>query len=173
MRRAQPAEARAVSELLQRCGQDIQERLGLLNWSVPYPLDLIQQQAGQGFVWVLQEEGQCIGTFTLDFVLPDEYQAAWFHEPAAKAAYLHRLAVDPRIQGRGLGAHCLREVERVAREAGAQWLRFDAYSRNTGIQTFYQKQGYTRLRHFQMAFPAIGTDTFTLYEKNLDADTLP
>ena len=83
-------------------------------------------------------------------------------------AGLHRLAVAPDIQGRGLGAYALREVERVAREAGAHWLRFDAYSRNAGIQTFYRKQGFARLREFQMTLPSLGhPDTFTLYEKKL------
>lgn len=168
VRRAAPAEASRVSQLLQACGKDIQNRLGLNNWAVPYPLELVQAQAEAGFVWVLEEEGQFLGTFTLDFTLPDEYQPDWFTEPHAPAAYLHRLAVAPDIQGRGLGGYALREVERVAREAGAHWLRFDAYSRNAGIQTFYRKQGFARLREFQMTLPSLGhPDTFTLYEKKL------
>ena len=168
VRQAQPSEATRVSELLQKCGRDIEQRLGLRNWAVPYPLELIQQQAEGGFVWVLEEDGQFIGTFTLDFDLPEEYAANWFTEPQVSAAYLHRLAVDPDIQGRGLGAHCLREVERVARQSGAAWLRFDAYSRNPGIQTFYRKQGFTPLREFEMTLPALEhPDTFTLFEKKL------
>lgn len=167
LRRAQPHEAGQVGGLLQACGRDLQERLGLLNWSVPYPLALIEQQARAGEVWVLEENGEFIGTLTLDFALPGEYQAGWFSDPHASAAYLHRLAVSPVMQGRGLGQHCLKEAERLTREAGAQWLRFDAYSRNPGIQAFYQGRGFTRLREFQMTFPAIGTDTFTLYEKKV------
>ncbi|WP_135229197.1 GNAT family N-acetyltransferase [Deinococcus fonticola] len=166
VRRATASEAEQVSALLQACGRDIEQRLGLRNWAVAYPLELIQAQAAAGFVWVLEENGELMATFTLDYDLPAEYQAQWFTQPQASAAYLHRLAVYPNIQGRGLGAHCLREVERVAREAGAPWLRFDAYSRNAGIQAFYRKQGFTPLRQFQMTLPALGqADTFTLYEK--------
>lgn len=167
LRRAQRHEARQVSALLQACGRDLQERLGLLNWSVPYPLPLIERQAQAGEVWVLEEGSEFIGTLTLDFALPGEYQAGWFSDPHASAAYLHRLAVSPASQGRGLGQHCLKEAERLTREAGAEWLRFDAYRRNSGIQAFYQGQGFTPLREFQMTFPAIGTDTFTLYEKKV------
>lgn len=167
MRRAVPGEETRVSELLQACGRDLAERLGLMNWSKPYPLEFIREEVGRGEVWVLEEQGQFIGTLTLDSSLPDEYQAEWFSEPDAESSYLHRLGIDPNIQGRGLGAHCLREAERITREKGLPWLRFDAYSRNPGIQAFYQKQGYTPLRQFQMTLPSIGTDTFTLYEKRL------
>lgn len=172
MRQAKPAEAEAVSQLLQTAGQALVAQ-GFDNWSLPYPQELIREQAAQGFVWVLDQGGEFLATLTLDFTLPQEYQAEWFSEVAAPAAYLHRLAVHPSQQGTGLGGYCLREAERIGQESGREWLRFDAYSRNAGIQAFYRKHGCVALREFQMKLPTLPTpEAFTLFEKRLVPRTL-
>lgn len=172
MRRALPVEADAVSHLLQAAGRGLVAQ-GFNNWSVPYPPELIREQAVQGLVWVLEKDSQFLATLTLDFDLPDEYQAQWFADPVASAAYLHRLAVHPSQQGTGLGGFCLLEAERLTMTSGRKWLRFDAYSRNVGIQAFYRKHGFLPLREFQMQIPTLPTpEAFTLFEKYLAPHTL-
>lgn len=167
MRRAQTAEAETISRLLRDAGCDLQMK-GYQNWAVPYSLQQLRAQIKQGWVWVLENDGDFLATLTLDFELPAEYQAEWFSQPQARAAYLHRFAVTPRRQGSGLGSLCLREAEQIARDGGCEWLRFDCYSRNPDLPVFYQRQGYTALRQFEMVVPALGQpEPFTLFEKRL------
>ncbi|WP_353542795.1 GNAT family N-acetyltransferase [Deinococcus xinjiangensis] len=167
MRRAQVAEAEAVSRLLRDAGRDLQMK-GYQNWALPYPLRAIREQAQQGLVWVLEERGEFLATLTLDYDLPAEYQAEWFSQPQASAAYLHRFAVTPSRQGSGLGRLGLREAERITRESGRAWLRFDCYSRNPDLPVFYQRQGCTALRQFEMVLPSLGQpEPFTLFEKQV------
>ncbi len=56
-------------------------------------------------------------------------------------ARLGRMAVEPELRGRGLGASILAEAERQARAAGAGRVRLHA---QTAACTLYERAGYER-----------------------------
>lgn len=67
-------------------------------------------------------------------------------EPLEKEKYLvRRMAIDPEMQGNGLGARVLEVAEGIAAQRGAK--EFVLESRLTAIG-FYEKQGYTLTSKF-------------------------
>jgi ribosomal protein S18 acetylase RimI-like enzyme len=74
--------------------------------------------------------------------------------PATDGTFdLYWLAVDPAVQGRGIGTKLVREVERDLRERGARMLLVETSSRPdySNTRAFYARCGYTeaaRIRDF-------------------------
>jgi ribosomal protein S18 acetylase RimI-like enzyme len=74
--------------------------------------------------------------------------------PATEGTFdLYWLAVDPAVQGRGIGTKLVREVERDLRERGARMLLVETSSRPdySNTRAFYARCGYTeaaRIRDF-------------------------
>jgi ribosomal protein S18 acetylase RimI-like enzyme len=74
--------------------------------------------------------------------------------PATEGTFdLYWLAVDPAVQGRGIGTTLVREVERDLRERGARMLLVETSSRPdySNTRAFYARCGYTeaaRIRDF-------------------------
>ncbi|MDP9800994.1 GNAT superfamily N-acetyltransferase [Arcanobacterium wilhelmae] len=60
-------------------------------------------------------------------------------DPSVYAIYPHSLMSDPRLSGNGIGAGIVREVERIARERGAEQIRIDCMD---WLVDFYRGFGY-------------------------------
>jgi ribosomal protein S18 acetylase RimI-like enzyme len=57
-------------------------------------------------------------------------------------AILTTIAVDPRFQGRGIGAGLVSALEVFFRERGIEFYRLDTLISNHSARTFYQKLGF-------------------------------
>lgn len=82
-----------------------------------------------------------VGTLRLATKKPWAIDKSYFTN-CARALYLTDMAVDPRMQRRGIGRLCLEEAARVAREWPSDAIRLDAYDAEAGAGAFYQKCGY-------------------------------
>jgi ribosomal protein S18 acetylase RimI-like enzyme len=60
-------------------------------------------------------------------------------------AYVGDLAVTAGLRGEGIGKAMLAECERIAREAGARWLRINSLARNTQACGTYRSYGFDEL----------------------------
>jgi ribosomal protein S18 acetylase RimI-like enzyme len=59
--------------------------------------------------------------------------------------YLHRLCVEPNLQGAGVGAYVMDEVLLAAKALGAEALRFDVLEKNRNALGLYVKLGFERV----------------------------
>ena len=57
-------------------------------------------------------------------------------------AYVSELAVAESARGKGVGKALLADAERLARHAGAKWLRVSVLSRNTLAHEVYKSYGF-------------------------------
>ena len=163
----------AVVELhaiLRACGLDMKARLGLGHWDPPYPLHLLQRDAREKEVYAvadLERGERPLATFTLGTRPPPYYgDASLWVEPAAKAAYVTRLAVLPAEQGRGIGRWCMARAEALARERGCAYLRLDVHGAHTGLARFYERLGYEPRGTVAMRSP--DEPVLLCFEKRLD-----
>jgi len=152
LRQATPEEAEALHEIVRRCGVDLRERRLISFWDPPYPLQLFRRAAESGYVFGVYDGGVPVATFTLTDDPPGYYDMTVWAQPDAPAAYASRLAVQPELQGRGLGTWCMRALERVARERGARAVRFDAVDDRPELLTFYDGRGYERRAVLDLTF---------------------
>ncbi|MCL7745271.1 GNAT family N-acetyltransferase [Guyparkeria hydrothermalis] len=61
---------------------------------------------------------------------------------AAQGAYVSRLIIRPEYRGKGLGGLLLEAAIDHLREQGARQVTLDAWSSETHVQRFYQRQGF-------------------------------
>lgn len=69
-------------------------------------------------------------------------------DPAA-AVELFRIAVAPAVQGRGLGAHLLAELERRAAVAGYEWAVLTTAAHQRAGVELYRSRGYEAVGRMQ------------------------
>lgn len=92
--------------------------------------------------WGQTPNGGPIATFTLGASARRPYSPEPWLDPLSSALYLNRLAVDPLIQGGGIGGWCLEQIERLARERGARAVRCDVLTANARLRRLYERFGY-------------------------------
>jgi ribosomal protein S18 acetylase RimI-like enzyme len=61
-------------------------------------------------------------------------------------AYLQRLAVDPRSQGRGIGRSLVRSSARWAKRMGSRVLMLNTQIDNDGAIALYESEGFVALK---------------------------
>lgn len=159
---ASEADAPGVAALLNAAADDLTRRFGQGPWSgqasvrsvilsISPPVAGVRRsvtsqvfvaRAGRG------RSQRIIGTLRLATKKPWAIDVAYF-TPVARALYLTCMAVDPALQGRGIGRRMLEEAARLAAEFPtspcAEAIRLDAYDagdREAGAGGFYRKCGY-------------------------------
>lgn len=142
-RPATPADAPAIHALLAAAGQALAAQ-GFHNWATPYPLERIDTDIRTRTVMLVREGDRPVAAWTLGSTPFHAYDPAPWPDPALPAVYLNRLAVDPALQGHGVGAWCLAEIDRWAAEAGGRAIRCDVLAANHRLTAFYQRHGYRR-----------------------------
>jgi GNAT superfamily N-acetyltransferase len=144
IREAGPDEVDDLHEILRRCGRDIKLRFGLSHWDPPYPLRLLRRDAAERRVCRVLGVDRTVATFTLDTEPFSYYDMTIWEAPGSEAIYVSRLAVDPDLQGHGIGTWCMEAIERLAAGEGREAVRLDAHGRHEKLVGFYAGLGYAQ-----------------------------
>lgn len=123
--------------------------LGIDQWSTPFPAEHIAASVSAGEVFLVKEgeEGEAVATVTLDRTIDPEIWDLWTPEEREEPAlYVHKLAVDRRYGGRGLGGRLLDWAGDRAAQQGSRWLRLDAWTSNARLHQYYLQQGFKHVR---------------------------
>ncbi|MFJ4633046.1 GNAT family N-acetyltransferase [Streptomyces sp. NPDC088847] len=121
-------------------------RKGLDQWSKPFPAAHILASIRASEVFLVKENlaSDAAATVTLD---RDADSRLWLPEERAQSAlYVHKLTVDRKYAGTGLGSRILDWAGDQAFRQGAQWLRLDAWTTNPQLHAYYEEQGFAHVR---------------------------
>ncbi len=141
-----PERVDRLHDIVAECGVDMHRRYGLSHWFPPYPIETMRRNAQEMHVYGIHrpaDDGRSepVGTFTVG-------TGGWKHDDSVwsdlshRPLYLHKLAVRPEQQGRGIGRWAVQQVERIAWEWDCQTVRFDAIARHVALIQFYRNLGY-------------------------------
>lgn len=92
-------------------------------------------------VCVAKSQGKLIAALRLQTKKPWAIDTSYF-TPCKKPLYLVDMAVDPRMQRRGIGRLCIEEAKRITKDWPADAIRLDAYDADAGAGEFYRKCGF-------------------------------
>ncbi len=125
---------------------------GIHQWDEIYPTgETIAADVAQGSLFVLEDDaGHCVASVALDRTQSPEY-AALEWTTSEPALVVHRLCVDPAVQGRGYARQLMDFAESYALERGCASVRLDAYTGNPRSVELYRKRGYRAVG--QVRFP--------------------
>ena len=142
---------------------------GNLQWDNDYPNPAVfERDVELTQLWVAEIDGQDekriagIAAITTDQEF--EYvNVGW--DISEVAIVVHRLAVDPAFQGKGIAAALMQQAEIVARSRSIKILRVDTNSQNQATQKLFPKLGYLFAGETGLSFrPGL---RFLCYEKRL------
>lgn len=99
-----------------------------------------------GICYVVADgEGRIEATFVCDFSGEPAYDRLTSGQWSFDGEYagLHRVAVDDRLKGRGIGGEMVAFVERRCRESGVECIRSDTHPDNLSMQRMLEKNGFS------------------------------
>ncbi|OGX90247.1 GNAT family N-acetyltransferase [Hymenobacter coccineus] len=162
IRRATLADLPAVLALVQAV-VPLMNAAGNRQWISEYPNEAVfRRDIERQHLWVAERLGALDGIAALTQDQDPEYaDADW--DAAEPALVVHRLAVAPEAQGRGVAGALLAQAEHEAQTLGLRTLRVDTNSENAATQRLFPKLGYRFAGEIKLAFrPGL---RFFCYEK--------
>lgn len=164
LRQAASGDVQQVRTVLAAAAHRLTARFGHGAWSTVRTLRTLRKYADDGVLYLVEVEGDAVGTLKLTNRKIGFYHNDWFADPGAAAAYLMDMAIDPRHQRRAIGRRAMALAEEIARRDGFGALRLDAYRGPAGAGPFYRKCGYALVH--QGEFRGVRLE---YYEKPLSA----
>jgi ribosomal protein S18 acetylase RimI-like enzyme len=111
----------------------------------------VEADVARGALYVLEDDaGRCVASVALDETQSEEY-ASLVWTTAEPALVVHRLCVDPAVQGRGYAHRLMDFAESHAAGCGCASVRLDAYTANPRSVELYRRRGYREVG--QIRFP--------------------
>lgn len=165
-RKAELSEWEEIIALFGRAAADLKSR-DIDQWDEHYPnWEILQGDIHKGEMFVgVDTAGQVVSAFVLNQEADEAYQNGSWQYPEAVYRVAHRLCVDPRCQGSGIGRETMLQMEKLAAEYGAQTVRLDVFSQNLRAFHLYEKLGYQTV-----GFAVWRKGKFFLMEKRLRGD---
>ena len=164
IRLAQPGDVAAIMQIV-RAVVPLMRASGNLQWDDVYPNPaVLDEDIALSQLWIAEIDGCVAGAVALTTEQSPEYvQAGWDIE--VPAVVVHRLAVDPAFQGRGVAIALMQQAEVVAEEKGIDRVRADTNTHNQVMQRLMPKLGYDLSGEIGLEFrPGL---RFFCYEKLL------
>lgn len=155
-----------ILKILKDCGQDLRSK-GILQWDENYPDEkVVLNDLEHENLFVALSKDQIIGTIVLNEKQDSEYQKlTWLTEASSKNLVVHRLAVHPEFQGKGIAKKLMGFSEDFAKTEGYDSIRLDTLSINTRNVSFYLKQGYSKVGQVFLSYK--NQDPYICFEKIL------
>ena len=143
------------------CAADLISK-GISQWDENYPdLNTIQTDIHQGELFKYVIDDTILGIVVLNENQDPEYnELNWITSNNSRNLFVHRLAVHPEHQGKGIARQLMDFAEEKAKRDGYDSIRLDTFSQNKRNQNFYDNRDYQRTGEVYLSyrddFPYIG-----------------
>lgn len=122
----------------------------------------------RGEVYLAEKEDQPVGMFVLWDKQTDWDRGLWGEENTGYYYYLHRITVERRYHGQGLGRKIIKEALNVAKEHKKKEVRLDCIAANEYLNQFYPSCGFEFVRTVYDHEGAAEAKDFSLYKKKVN-----
>ncbi|MDQ0194537.1 GNAT family N-acetyltransferase [Paenibacillus wynnii] len=135
-------EIEQIMELITRCVQ-VMQNSGSDQWDESYPnREVIKEDLEHGTLYVCEVEGAIAGIIVLDENQAEEYSAIHWVQNQGPHLSMHRLAVHPEVQGKGIARRLIAFAEDHALRSGYTSIRLDTYAKNASALKLYNSLEY-------------------------------
>ena len=161
--KAEPRHATEVLGMVNECVKDMNMN-GIYQWTDQYPkADTFISDIESGTLFAIEENDGIIGIIVLSEHQDRQYEEVDWKDKAGKVLVIHRLAVHPRWQRKGVAGRLLDFAEDYARENMYTSIRVDTYSGNPRSMKLFEKWNYDKKAGY-VHFPEC-KEHFYCYEK--------
>ena len=136
----------------------------IFQWNEKYPSKKIfQKDIESNSLYLARINQEIVGCIMLSENKDDVYKdIKWLSEDNINL-YIHRLAVHPLFQKRGIARKMMDFAEDYAKSNNYESVRLDTFSKNKRNNIFYENRGYIRLGY--VYFPEQSRFPFYCFEK--------
>lgn len=162
IRLAKISDIDGILEITRSCAAKM-ERDGIYQWNEHYPSkqaflnDLARKE-----LYVKEVNGKLVGAIVVSTFMDEEYVPIQWLTQNGKNSYIHRICVDPSVQGKGHAQKLMDFAEELSIQKGFASVRLDTFSQNKRNQRFYEQRGYQKLG--DIFFPKQSSHPFHCYE---------
>ena len=143
-RRAGTDDLDALVALYGAAAQDMREK-GIDQWDEYYPdREILAEDVESGDMTLGLLDGHLACAYVVNREYDPEYELGAWEHTEGDFCVLHRLCVNPEMQGQGLARQTMARMEKTARDQGFDSVRLDVFSQNLHAQRLYEKLGYRR-----------------------------
>ena len=152
-----------IMKIIEACATDLISKK-IFQWSKKYPnREVFKDDIKNNELYVFKHKSEIIGCVVLCSTKDVEYKDVKWLTEDSKNLYIHRLAVDPKFQKKGVGKSLMDFSEEYAQENGFKSVRLDTFSQNKRNNKFYKSRQYVQLS--DVFFPMQREFPFHCYEK--------
>ncbi|MBU8892429.1 MAG: GNAT family N-acetyltransferase [Bacteroidales bacterium] len=131
-----------VMYLLQHCIDDFNDN-SVYQWNTSYPdYFRLLREVENGTLYIIKYKGVCIGTITFDEQQEEAFNEIEWENKSDKFIVIHRIAVFPSWQKKGVGRMLIEFAEKFAKENNYQSIRLDVASSSSHLIKLYESIGY-------------------------------
>ena len=155
-----------IMKMIHNCANDLISK-NIFQWNEKYPnRDIFLTDIEKKNLFIYKNNSGVIGCVALSYDKDIEYNDIKWLTKDDKNLYVHRLAVDPKYQNKGIGRLLMDFAEDYARNKKLKSVRLDTFSKNERNNRFYKSRKYIQLD--DVYFPNQSEFPFHCYEKILD-----
>jgi len=142
----------AIRAVFRACIMQMKSQ-GIVQWDDDYPAQKdIDTDIERGELYYIGEGENVWAVFTINEIQNTQYQDIAWNCTEGKILVVHRLAVHPVHQGKGLAQQLMRYAEEYADQHDYAAIRLDSYEGNPRSLDFYRKMGYTQTGYVQFDY---------------------
>ena len=162
--KATKTDEQSIMEMIDDCKVDMRNR-DIDQWNPYYPnIEVIKEDIEEGTLYIIKEEDMPIAVITLNEKQSIEYQQMEWTIKEGRFLVVHRLAVHPSHQSKGMARKLMEFGEQLGKVDNFAAIRMDAYSGNPRALALYESMGYTKTGIVQ--FP-MRSKHFYCFEKEI------
>ena len=166
IRKALISDLETVKSLTEACAKKMISD-GIFQWNDHYPSkEIFRKDIEEESLYVWDDKNQIKGCIMFSPEKDEVYNSTKWLTQDNKNIYVHRLAVHPKFQKKGIGNKLMNFAESIAKKLNFISIRLDTFSQNKSNNKFYESRGYQKLGDVffrkQSEFP------FHCYEKILN-----
>ncbi|UJF33910.1 GNAT family N-acetyltransferase [Paenibacillus hexagrammi] len=148
----QQVDKKAIMSLYRAVTKDLRKQ-GNRQWDWFYPNGIvIGSDLKNHTLYGMKVGSQVTAAVALDANQSPQYAPLPWSNTPGKPACVHRLAVHPDHQGKGLGKRLLAFAEELAMQQGYSSIRLDVYTGNPGALAMYVRAGYRQVGEVRFPF---------------------
>lgn len=130
-------------------------RQGLFNWNTAYPSGQVVSDIEKGNLYIWSEDEIIVSALALDRDQPEGYTEQNWKIKNVPYLVVHRLAVLPGLQNKGIGEKVMKDVIRIARQLSFKSIRLDVFTGNPGAVRLYEKLGYSGVGDIHFSYQKV------------------
>ena len=134
-----------VVEITNACANHMINQ-NIFQWDENYPSkEAFNEDVQNNSLYVIEKNNDILGCLCISAKIDDVYKNVKWLTLNERNIYLHRLAIHPDHQGKGLALKLMSYAEEFTIQRGYKSIRLDTFSGNPKNNKFYNLQGYTKL----------------------------